>query len=59
MSLRGLSATAAQAAAISALFASHVAKEGSLLLPALKRSGTDLGALLTREPRLAGSQCAA
>jgi len=52
-------ATAAQAAAISALFASHVAKEGSLLLPALKRSGTDLGALLTREPRLAGSQCAA
>ena len=51
--------TAAQAAAISALFASHVAKEDSLLLPALERSGADLTALLAREPRLAGSQCAA
>lgn len=52
-------ATAAQAAAISALFASHVAKEDSLLLPALERSGADLAALLAREPRLAGGQCAA
>lgn len=52
-------AAAAQAAAISALFASHAAKEDSLLLPALERSGTDLAALLAREPRLAGCQCAA
>lgn len=50
---------AAQAAAISALFASHVAKEDSLLLPALERSGADLPAMVGREPRLAGSQCAA
>jgi hypothetical protein len=52
-------AAAAQAAAISTLFASHVAKEDSLLLPALERSGADLAALLAREPRLAGGQCAA
>jgi Hemerythrin HHE cation binding domain len=52
-------AIAAQAAAISALFASHVAKEDSLLLPALERSGADLAALLAREPALAGNQCAA
>ncbi len=52
-------AAAAQAAAISALFASHVAKEDSLLLPALERSGADLAALLAREPRMAGSPCAA
>lgn len=50
---------AAQADAISALFASHVAKEDSLLLPALERSGADLSAVIGREPRLAGSQCAA
>jgi iron-sulfur cluster repair protein YtfE (RIC family) len=52
-------AAAAQAAAISALFASHVAKEDQLLLPALERSGTDLAALLAREPSLAGSPRAA
>ena len=52
-------AAAAQAAAISALFAGHVANEDSLLLPALRRSGADLAALLAREPRLAGGQCAA
>jgi hypothetical protein len=52
-------AIAAQAAAISALFASHAAKEDSLLLPALERSGADLAALLAREPGLAGNQCAA
>jgi hypothetical protein len=51
--------TAAQAAAISALFASHAAKEDSLLLPALESSGADLAALIAREPRLAGGQCAA
>ena len=51
--------TAARAAAISALIASHVAKEDSLLLPALERSGADLTALLAREPRLGGSQWAA
>lgn len=50
---------AAQAAAISALLASHMAKEDSLLLPALERSGTDLAAVLAREPRLAGGQYAA
>jgi hypothetical protein len=50
---------AAQAAAVSALFASHIAKEESLLLPALERSGADLAAMIGREPRLAGSQCAA
>jgi hemerythrin HHE cation binding domain-containing protein len=50
---------AAQAAGISALFASHVAREDSLLLPALERSGADLPAMIGREPRLAGSQCAA
>lgn len=52
-------ATLARAAAVSALFASHVAKEDSLLLPALRRAGADLAALCAREPRLAGSQCAA
>jgi len=52
-------AVAAEAAAVSALFASHVAKEDSELLPALERSGADLAAILAREPRLAGSQCAA
>lgn len=52
-------AVAAQAAAISALFASHVAKEHTLLLPAMERSGAGLAALLAREPRLAGGQCAA
>lgn len=52
-------AVAAQAEAISALFASHVAKEDSLLLPALERSGADLAALLAREPGLAGGQRAA
>lgn len=52
-------AAVAQAAAISALFASHVAKEESLLLPALERSGADLAALIAREPRLAGGQRAA
>ena len=52
-------AIAAQAAEISALFASHVAKEDSLLLPALERSGADLAALLAREPCLAGGRCAA
>ncbi len=51
-------AIAAQAAVISALFAGHVAKEDSLLLPALDRSGADLAALLAREPRLSGNQCA-
>ena len=50
---------AAQAAAISALFAGHVTKENSLLLPALEHSGADLAALLAREPRLARGQCAA
>jgi hypothetical protein len=50
---------AAQAAAISALFAGHVAKENSLLLPALEQSGADLAALLAREPRLAHGQWAA
>ncbi len=52
-------AVAAQAEAIGALFASHVAKEDSMLLPALEHFGADLAALLAREPRLAGSQCAA
>ena len=52
-------AAAAQAASISALLASHMAKEDSLLLPALERSGTDLAAVLAREPRLAGGQRAA
>lgn len=50
---------AAQAAAISALYASHVAREDCLLLPALERFGADLPAMIGREPRLAGSQCAA
>jgi len=50
---------AAQADAISTLFASHVAREESLLLPALERSGADLPAMIGREPRLAGGQCAA
>lgn len=48
-------AVAAQAAAIAALFATHVAEEDSLLLPALERSGTDLAALLAREPLLGWS----
>ena len=53
-------AVAARAAAISALSASHVAKEEDcLLLPALERSGADLAALLAREPRLTDGQCAA
>ena len=52
-------AVAARAAAISALFASHVAKEDCLLLPALERSGADLAALLAREPRPTDSRCAA
>jgi len=47
-------AIAAQAEAIAALFASHVAKEDAELLPALERSGTDLSSLLAREPLLAG-----
>lgn len=55
----GEPARPADTAAISALIASHVAKEDSLLLPALERSGADLTALLGREPRLAGSACAA
>ncbi|HXT89704.1 MAG TPA: hemerythrin domain-containing protein [Trebonia sp.] len=46
---------AAQAAAIAALFASHAATEDDLLLPALESSGTDLAALLAREPLLAGT----
>jgi hypothetical protein len=52
-------ATVARAAAVSALFASHVAKENSLLLPALRRAGVDLAALCAREPLLTGSPCAA
>lgn len=48
-------AIAAQAAAIASLFASHVAKENTLLL-ALERSGADLAALLAREPVLASSR---
>lgn len=51
--------TAAQAAEISVLFASHVAAEDGLLLPALERSGADLAALVAHDPRLAGIQCAA
>ncbi|MGH3282325.1 MAG: hemerythrin domain-containing protein, partial [Trebonia sp.] len=47
-------AIAAQAVAIVALFASHVAKEDTLLLPAIERSGVDLASLLAREPLLAG-----
>lgn len=50
---------AAQAAAISALFASHTAKEDCLLLPALERSGADLPAMIGREPCLAGVLCVA
>ncbi len=52
-------AVAAEAAAISALFASHADKEDALLLPALERSGADLAALVAREPLLARSRCAA
>jgi hypothetical protein len=48
----------AQAAALCALFAGHVAKENSLL-PALRRAGTDLAALCAREPLLTGRPCAA
>lgn len=48
-------AVAAQAAAIAALFARHTSKEDALLLPALESSGTDLAALLAREPLLASS----
>jgi len=47
---------AAQAAAIAALFASHAAKEEALLLPAMESSGTDLAALLAREPFLASTR---
>ena len=47
-------AVAAAARAISALFASHAAKENSLLLPALERSGAGLARLLAREDLLAG-----
>ncbi len=50
---------AAQAAAISALFADHVTRENTLLLPALEHSGADLAALLAREPRLARGPYAA
>ncbi|HUY52081.1 MAG TPA: hemerythrin domain-containing protein [Streptosporangiaceae bacterium] len=49
-------AASAAAEAISALFASHAAKENDLLLPALERSGADLAALLAREGHLAGSR---
>ena len=49
-------AAAAAADAINALFASHMAKENDLPLPALERSGTDLAALLARENHLAGGR---
>jgi Hemerythrin HHE cation binding domain len=49
-------AVAAPAEAISVLFASDVAKENDLPLPALERSGTDLAALFARENHLAGSR---
>lgn len=52
-------AVAAEAAAISALFASHADKEDALLLPALERSGEDLAVLVAREPLLARNRCAA
>jgi iron-sulfur cluster repair protein YtfE (RIC family) len=52
-------AAAAEAAAISALFASHVTKEDSLLVPALQRCGADLAALVAREPLLTGGLCVA
>ena len=52
-------AVAATAGAISALFASHVAKENDLLLPALERSGADVPRLIAREGRLAGLSSAA
>ncbi len=52
-------AVAATAAAISALFASHVAKEDDLLLPALERSGIDVARLIVREDRLTGLRSAA
>lgn len=45
---------AATAEAISALFASHVAKENDLLLPALERSGANVARLIAREDRLTG-----
>jgi len=47
-------AVAAEAEALSALFASHVAKEDNLLLPALERSGANLAALIARDRRLTG-----
>lgn len=49
-------ALAAAAEAIRTLFASHVAKENYLLLPALTASGADLRAFLAREDHLAGPQ---
>jgi iron-sulfur cluster repair protein YtfE (RIC family) len=52
-------AVAATAEAISTLFASHVAKENDLLLPALERSGADVPRLIAREDRLAGLGSAA
>lgn len=52
-------AVAATAEAISALFASHVAKENDLLLPALERSGANVARLIAREDRLAGIRSAA
>lgn len=48
-------AAAACAEAIRALFASHVAKENYLLLPALTASGANLRAYLARENHLAGA----
>ena len=47
-------AVVATAEAISTLFASHVAKENGLLLPALERSGADVPRLIASEDRLAG-----
>ena len=52
-------AVAATAEAISALFASHAAKENDLLLPALERSGANVARLIAREDRLAGLSSAA
>jgi len=46
-------AVAATAGVISNLFASHVAKENDLLLPALERCGVDVARLIAREDRLA------
>jgi hypothetical protein len=52
-------AVAATAEAISVLFASHVAKENDLLLPALERSGANLARLIAREHRLSDLRSAA